>query len=730
MRFVWPAFLAVTAGIAHADNGWSEYGAAVKLRPAETLIEEACELDITLHGAIAEVEQRVRLANPGSDALAATMDFSLPVGAQLVGLELRRGNRAADAAVSVEREPPSEHVSSPSVLEADPALVRMIQPLVDGRPRYRLILQPIDAEREVTITTRWIRAADIRGGALHLVLPPRDGKPCRGRVHAKPGPSTSVARVRVGAVESPSRTFTLEDKDLPIAVDLVYRKLEPIVWTQSESIGDGLTAQAITVLTPPARASGAKRVLFVIDGSRSMELVGRHRVKQIVHALAGVLARGTEVDALIYDRTATRVLGSFKTIDAQNLATIETAIDTHTAGNGSNAQVALAEAQRAIAGVRGDTQIVLITDGVMSDDNAPTGALATLQVELHAIVLSNGRMRSPEAQPLRAAINRIGGSFTELDVVELDTALDVLDDWLRPSWLELRITSDVDLPMELRAGSGVVLTTIEGGRPRRPTLTGHTTKLFKTAATAAPQAPIAELALARAKYADINTLAGQGLIRREGVDLGTLRDRHPVVDELHTFVVLASQGKIAKSRREVTRNGGPFTRMIALDDPEIPRPARTVATPTSGGSAIDRSALELLFKTQLQPAAFACYQRALGRAPKLAGTVQFRIEIGRGETTYAAVAGLGDATFDACLVEAAYTVTPSLPNPAYNVDDRTIANYPLTFSVREQKPFVIAGDADSSSPLDIDSIQGGVPVKIKAGDTSTPLGNLRPPKSP
>ena len=75
-------------------------------------------------------------------------------------------------------------------------------------------------------------------------------------------------------------------------------------------------------------------------------------------------------------------------------------------------------------------------------------------------------------------------------------------------------------------------------------------------------------------------------------------------------------------------------------------------------------------------------------------------------------------------------MTPSLPNPAYNIDDRTIANYPLTFSVREQKPFVIAGDADSSSPLDIDAIQGGVPVRIKAGDTSTPLGNLRPAKSP
>ena len=34
------------------------------------------------------------------------------------------------------------------------------------------------------------------------------------------------------------------------------------------------------------------------------------------------------------------------------------------------------------------------------------------------------------------------------------------------------------------------------------------------------------------------------------------------------------------------------------------------------------------------------------------------------------------------------------------------------------------------TPLDIDAIQGGVPVHIKAGDTTTPLGDLRPPKSP
>jgi hypothetical protein len=362
---------------------------------------------------------------------------------------------------------------------------------------------------------------------------------------------------------------------------------------------------------------------------------------------------------------------------------------------------------------------VLVTDGVMSETTTKLAdALAPMQVELHAIVLSRARMRSPDAEPLRDAINRVGGSYTELDVDELDSALTALDDWLRPSWLELELANVATFTRgsELRAGSGIVVMQVVQ-RARKPVLTGHSVKAITVPAAAGPSAPLAELALASGEGVPADTLA-------------SLRKRHPVVDDEHPFVVLASAGKIAKSRREVTQNGGPFSRMVALDDPSFPPDTRAAQTAATGGSAIDRQALELLFRVQLQPAAFACYQRALGRLPKLAGTAQFHLEIGRGETTHAAVIGLGDATFDACLLDAAYTVTPSLPNPSYNVDDRTIANYPLTFSVREQKPFIIAGDADSSSPLDIDAIQGGVPVHIKAGDTSTPLGNLRPAKSP
>jgi hypothetical protein len=171
---------------------------------------------------------------------------------------------------------------------------------------------------------------------------------------------------------------------------------------------------------------------------------------------------------------------------------------------------------------------------------------------------------------------------------------------------------------------------------------------------------------------------------------------------------------------------------VDVEDPVRAPQLRIGHAVVIGGSAVDRNTVTLLLRQYLQPAAFTCYQRALGLNGSLAGTARFRLEIGRGELTRAEVIGVGDPAFDACLLDAAYLVTPPLPNPDFNTDDRTVVNYPLTFSVREQRPFVVAGDADSASPIDIDAVKGGVPTSakragpIKAGDTSTPLGGLRP----
>ena len=104
--------------------------------------------------------------------------------------------------------------------------------------------------------------------------------------------------------------------------------------------------------------------------------------------------------------------------------------------------------------------------------------------------------------------------------------------------------------------------------------------------------------------------------------------------------------------------------------------------------------------------------------------MHYEIHMARGEVTHVDLVGLGDAGFDACLVDAAYKMTPPLPDFSLNSDDQTVARYPLTFNLRDEHPIVVPGDADSDSPLDIDAIEGGVPGPIHV-DATTPLGGLK-----
>ena len=103
--------------------------------------------------------------------------------------------------------------------------------------------------------------------------------------------------------------------------------------------------------------------------------------------------------------------------------------------------------------------------------------------------------------------------------------------------------------------------------------------------------------------------------------------------------------------------------------------------------------------------------------------------MGRGEVTQVTLTGIVSQSFEGCLEEAAYGLSVPFPDFAKNADDQTVAHYPLTFNVNEAKPVIILGDADSSSPIDIDAVQGGVPVDVRA-NAATPLGDLRPSKQP
>ncbi len=741
-------WILASAAVAHAEPALDEYGSAEALCPAHQLVSAACNLDVELRGAVATVELHERIANLGPLALAASYELALPSGAALIGADIKQDNGRASA-LAVPAQFSTSTVDAPEVLGPDPLIVQAVP--TGGEPRYRAVIQPIGPSHDVLLTLRYATVAELRGGALHLELPRRPADaglaPCHGTLRATPGPAARIQRLRIagteqGAQDSRTATFTLAGAPVALDVDLELAGTAPIVWTQTENLGVGWSATLVTVLAPPIRplGPGPTRALFVIDVSRSMDLVGRPKVAQVVHAVAAALPSGSSVDAILYDRTATRLLREFRPPTADTLAALDAGLQAHPAGNGSDLVAALQLAHAALAGApRADmpAMVIVISDGMLgnTDGAALSAALdgTPTILDVHAILIDPAHTRSPSADAIRGLINRFGGALVEVDGDDLDRTLDRALDWLQPAALELSL-GPVVIPDQVRAGGGFTRTYVHREPASALTLTGHPGHgdrgelPFRIAARPAPAAPIAQLALAQTTDESFTTRP-----EPSDADLATahqLRTRaralHPAADGDHALAALAQSGKVAASRRAMIQGGGPYQRTVALADPPLPSPVPSTAPTGPQPSAIAKITLERLFRDQLAPRAYACYQRALGRSPTLVGTAYFELYLGRGEVSQVTVSGTGDRAFDACLLDAAYALQPPLPDFAINADDQTLARYPLSFSVRNDHPIVMPGDADSSSPLDIDAIQGGLserrrPIHV---DATTPLGGL------
>lgn len=735
--------LAATVAPVAAETVFDEYGPDTRPRPTQQVFEASCDLDVQLRGAVAAVEIRQRLVNPGPDPLAVTYGFDLPAEARLTGFALRgeRGvDRGVERGIAVPADASAVQVSAQQVLGADPALVVALD-----EDSYAVRLQPIAPDHDVVMTTRFATLAEVRAGALRLTLPGRAavGKltACRGTIRAAAGPGATIARLRVDGTETGSRGvagFVVDTKDVVIDAELAFARREPVVWTQTEALTDGWSATLITVAAPPARTTAsrgaARRALLVIDGSRSMELVGRHHTAKVVHAIGSALPTGTTIDAILFDRTAARVHGAFVPLTPQVLAKIEREVATRPATNGTDLPGALALAHAAISdGARDTTTVIVISDGVIGDHTGQdlTRALdaKTSTVDVLSVVLDPAGTQSPGAAAVRAPVSVYGGAFVEIAVGDLDRRLAVVDEWLRPSWIELAMGGAIDVPYAVLAGSGFTQAVVHRGPASRFVLTGRGETAIKVAPRAAPAAPVAALALAQAPRHVFVTTGDPTTDARAEKTRARAHAMHPWATLDVSFAVLTTTGRVARNRIAMVRGGGPYERLVEVTDPPerapVPPPASAATTP----SAIARLTLERMFRDQLQPRAYACYQRALGKAPKLAGTAHYTLHLGRGEITQVVVAGLGDAAFDACLVDAAYALAVPLPDLSINADDQTIARYPLTFELSERRPHVVAGDADSTSPIDIDAIQGGLPTtrraKVKV-HTHSPLGGMRP----
>ena len=752
MKLAAPAALLCTALLAlpaaMAETSFTEDNQRVPAAPTAQIFEASCDLEIDLRGVLAEVAVRQRIVNPGPDEMAATYEFDLPKGATITGLSLR-GDGPAETAITIPGTFSTVDVSTRAVLGADPALLTALGP--DASAQYRLRLQPIAPNHEVLVTTRYSMIGEIRSSAIRVVLPGRaaSGKltACRGVVRASAGPGAKVAGIRIGqtAIARSTAAFVLDATDVVIDANLAFAGKEPVMWTQTQALADGWAATLVTVAAPSIKTTTvqARRALFVIDGSRSMELVGKQHVSQVIGTIASALPANVELEGIVYDRVAERVFKTWKPDSAATVAELQSAVTRHVPQNGSSITSAFELAHAAITdGARAQTMVIVISDGVLGEisgqDLIRALDLKTSTVDVIAVVLDPGKTESPGAAVLRSPVNLYGGSLVEISVEEIDDALQVVDEWLRPSWLELAL-GDLRIPASLRAGSGFTRTVIHRGSLSKLALTGHGDAALKVASRPGPSAQVATVALAeiREDASAFSTQPDPDLDERSRAErvLTHALAAHPYVRERLAYAVLTTQGKIARNRIAMVKGGGPYERITSVDDPNDGGAGSTVRAPIARPqpSAIAKLTLERLFRDQLQPKAYACYQRALGTDPKLAGTVLFELHLGRGEITLVNLTGPGGPSFESCLKDAAYGLALPFPDFAVNADDQTLAHYPLTFSVSEAKPAIILGDADSASPLDIDAIQGGVPVKVRGmayPNASTPLGNLRPGKQP
>lgn len=742
MKLAAAVALLLATPTAWAETSLYEYGPSQRAQPASQLFEAACDLEVELRGALAQVTVRQRIVNAGRDELAARYEFDLPRGAAITRFSYK-GERGVEQALPIPGAFSSTNLDTRPMVGVDPALLVAQGP--DAGAQYLLRVQPIGADREVLLTTQYTAVGEIRGGAIRFVLPGRShrGKltACHGTVRASAGPGARIAGLSVAGIVTarPTATFVVDDADVEIDAALEIAGRQPVVWTQSQPLVDGWTATLVTAAAPTLKTitPQARRALFVIDTSRSMELVGRTNVGRLVARIASALPAGTEIEGVVYDRTADRVFGAWKPGGPTTIAELQAAVTKRPPRNGTSLPTAFALANKAITdGARAQTLVVVVSDGVLGETSGSelTRALdlKTSTVDVLAVVLDPGATKSPDAEALRSPVNLYGGSFVELGVSELDSALELVDSWLRPAWLELAMGS-LEIPATLHAGGGFTRTVIHRGNPANLVLRGHGDTTIKIAPRPGPAAPIAAVALAaldpdRPAFVD-HPAPDDSDLERGATLAKKARAAVPFVREDLAFAVLSAQGKVAASRKEMVRGGGPYERVTLLPDQDpLDTGTRLRAAPLSA-SAISKITLERLFRDQLQPKAYACYQRALGIDPKLAGTVMFDLRMGRGEVTQATATGLVSPTFEACLLDAAYGLEVPFPDFTKNADDQTIAHYPLTFNISDARPVIILGDADSASPIDIDAVPGGVPVKVRP-NAATPLGDLRPGKQP
>ncbi|MBX7081808.1 MAG: VWA domain-containing protein [Nannocystaceae bacterium] len=599
---------------------------------------------------------RVALINTSGNPRDVVHTLALPVGAELVGLQIARDGSWHPGSVTAIANPAGPR---------DPGTVwaRTIDPSSPGGlPAAEVVAFGLESNRTLQVELALRVFPQLRAGRWELELPARG-----------PEQPAMVNERRVLARGlPPGKPFFVDDTPSGSEPAMITSTAEAVTvgWTARHPERGSIVGRLEVTPGPPGFDDGRFRVVlragsdtaatpdhvsFVIDRSRSTGARMHRDAAHVILRLLDALPAGTSFDAIGFARTAKPLLAgeatAFDRDDAAARAQLVRVLDANDRAQGTDLGAALELAATRVAAERHSRpMIIVITDGMLPATVDATAlrerfdrARGRHRPELTFVIDDDVLARSglPATHPVAAMAAGLGArisleSLAQLSddaVLELLAAPRVLGDLalaLPPS-----MQLDRALPLGLVAGNALVASGQYTGKPPRE-LVVHA------------------------------RVGGKAVRKRLRAHVGT---------PLPEAFVAATAGELASIASEG------FTRPAWLR-PGQQRTAREGVAQSGRGRELTGYLDEKIFRnyltTRVAPRARACYNRSLLREPDQGGRVVLEMEVGKGEVMLARARPDAlvhtDERLVACLTEAAW----ALDVPAAKMDDRVyVVRYPL-----------------------------------------------------
>jgi hypothetical protein len=621
----------------------------------------------------AELALRVALENTSAKPQDMVMALGVPYGSELIGVSIADGGDWIEGRVSKVGEDRGEVAKG----RRDPGTVfaRELEPPAPGElPAVELVAFGLSSRTTTQVELRLRVHPSLRGARWQLDLPRR---------HAELPNLSEQRRVIVQGLpdgdgfwidgsSNAGTPYMVTRAEDAIAVSWPARLGSSAALDGSYEVSRDSDAEGgrlrLVLRLGPSQALAPDHVLLVVDRSQSGSTSLPRESSRMFNQLLDSLPASTTFDAITFAREAERLIDpnhfqggdAPRADDADARAELSRALGIVVPGQGTDLRAAMQLAGEQLA-ARGAKRplIVVVTDGMLPPSisaqavgDALGGGLGKAKRPEILFVVDDPLLNLRGLPADHAIANLAAGlgarisleTLANLGPTQIDELLaapNVLGDLAIT--LPDTVVLDEPLPVGLVAGDFVAIEASYGGRPPSSiTVRGRLGKSkISTTFKPAKRDPRPPAIAAALREADRERAGAEGLV---------LPDWYTPSMRRTTMMNIAQAGKVG-----------------------------FIAT-----GQLDVAIIERQLRSRVLPRARACYNQALTRNQVLAGRIELRMEVGKGEVMMAGLT-MAELNYDdprllECLERSAW----AMDVPAGNLDTQVyVINYPLEFDAPE-----------------------------------------------